>query len=214
MAYCHCAIQEYKETIYYQETFVLDQALSRYVFIIFISKEIYPTDGIQMGESTQRMQIIKRKASNMKGYNRENKKSKQSLWSGYNSVYRRSYVLAIGGSVFIEAGAVEIFAFSLENHHGVNSEKNWVYGLIITDTFTASYLIGVLPNRRTTTGQLAKSLLPVGVMMCVLTEHDLILLDCCDIVDSATGYLLEFFAYMASSHLVIHISVPKETESD
>uniref|UniRef100_U9UNI2 Uncharacterized protein n=1 Tax=Rhizophagus irregularis (strain DAOM 181602 / DAOM 197198 / MUCL 43194) TaxID=747089 RepID=U9UNI2_RHIID len=37
--------------------------------------------------------------------------------------------------------------------------------------------------------------------MCVLTEHDLILLDCCDIVDSATGYLLEFFAYMASSHL-------------
>ncbi|PKY22997.1 hypothetical protein RhiirB3_504625 [Rhizophagus irregularis] len=56
-----------------------------------------------------------------------------SLWSGYNSVYRRSYVLAIGGSVFIEAGAVEIFAFSLENHHGVNSEKNWVYGLIITD---------------------------------------------------------------------------------
>ncbi|CAB4485293.1 unnamed protein product [Rhizophagus irregularis] len=55
------------------------------------------------------------------------------LWSGYNSVYRRSYVLAIGGSVFIEAGAVEIFAFSLENHHGVNSEKNWVYGLIITD---------------------------------------------------------------------------------
>ncbi|CAB4396221.1 unnamed protein product [Rhizophagus irregularis] len=86
-----------------------------------------------MGESTQRMQIIKRKASNMKGYNRENKKSKQSLWSGYNSVYRRSYVLAIGGSVFIEAGAVEIFAFSLENHHGVNSEKNWVYGLIITD---------------------------------------------------------------------------------
>ncbi|CAG8520150.1 20620_t:CDS:2 [Rhizophagus irregularis] len=68
MAYCHCAIQEYKETIYYQETFVLDQALS-----------------------------------------------------------------PIGGSVFIEAGAVEIFAFSLENHHGVNSEKNWVYGLIITD---------------------------------------------------------------------------------
>lgn len=42
-------------------------------------------------------------------------------------------MLAIGGSVFIEAGAVEIFAFSLENHHGVNSEKNWVYGLIITD---------------------------------------------------------------------------------
>ncbi|CAB5358980.1 unnamed protein product [Rhizophagus irregularis] len=67
--------------------------------------------------------------------------------------------------------------------------------------FQPSYLIGVLPNRRTTTGQLAKSLLPVGVMMCVLTEHDLILLDCCDIVDSATGYLLEFFAYMASSHL-------------
>ncbi|GBC47969.2 hypothetical protein GLOIN_2v1470082 [Rhizophagus irregularis DAOM 181602=DAOM 197198] len=86
MAYCHCAIQEYKETIYYQETFVLDQALSRYVFIIFISKEIYPTDGIQMGESTQRMQIIKRKASNMKGYNRENKKSKQRFLVTLNMI--------------------------------------------------------------------------------------------------------------------------------
>lgn len=35
-----------------------------------------------------------------------------------------------------------------------------------------------------TEGQLAKSLLLVGVMMYVLTEHDLILLDCCYIGDS------------------------------
>ncbi|PKK77675.1 hypothetical protein RhiirC2_844126 [Rhizophagus irregularis] len=70
--------------------------------------------------------------------------------------------------------------------------------------------------------QLAKSLLPVGVMMYVLKEHDLILLDCCDIADSVTtkagnllsGYLLEFFTYMASSHLVIHTAIPQETESD
>ena len=48
---------------------------AEYVFIIFIRKEIYPIDGIQMGESTQRMQIIKRKASNTKGNNRGNKKS-------------------------------------------------------------------------------------------------------------------------------------------
>ena len=34
---------------------------AEYVFIIFIRKEIYPTDGIKMGESTQ---IIKRKANN------------------------------------------------------------------------------------------------------------------------------------------------------
>jgi hypothetical protein len=44
--------------------------------------------------------------------------------------------------------------------------------------------------------QLAKSLLPVGVMMYVLTKHDLIFLDCCDIADSATaiaGNLVRIF---------------------
>ncbi|CAG8786921.1 6406_t:CDS:1, partial [Cetraspora pellucida] len=34
--------------------------------------------------------------------------------------------------------------------------------------------------------QIAKSLLPVGVMMYVLKKHDLIFLDCCDVADSAT----------------------------
>ncbi|RIA82706.1 hypothetical protein C1645_743581 [Glomus cerebriforme] len=70
--------------------------------------------------------------------------------------------------------------------------------------------------------QLAKSLLPVGVMMYVLIKHDLILLDCCDIADSLTaesgnllsGYLLEFFTYMASCHLVIHTAIPQETGSN
>jgi hypothetical protein len=45
------------------------------VFIIFISKEIYPTDGIKMGESKQIMQVMKRKASNTEENNRGNKKS-------------------------------------------------------------------------------------------------------------------------------------------
>ena len=56
---------------------------AEYVFIIFIRKKIYPTDGIQMNESTQRvsnstqrMQIIKRKANNTKGNNRGNKKNR------------------------------------------------------------------------------------------------------------------------------------------
>ena len=35
--------------------------------------------------------------------------------------------------------------------------------------------------------QLAKSLLPVGVMMYVLAKYNLIFLDCCDIADSATA---------------------------
>ncbi|GES90915.1 hypothetical protein GLOIN_2v1804780 [Rhizophagus clarus] len=70
--------------------------------------------------------------------------------------------------------------------------------------------------------QMAKSLLPIGVMMYVLKKHDLILLDCCDIADSSiaeagnllSGYLLEFFTYMASCHLVIHTAIPQKEEGD
>jgi hypothetical protein len=49
---------------------------AEYVFIIFIRKEIYPAAEIQIGESTQIAQIIIRKASDMKGNNRRNKRSK------------------------------------------------------------------------------------------------------------------------------------------
>ncbi|CAB4379788.1 unnamed protein product [Rhizophagus irregularis] len=73
-----------------------------------------------------------------------------------------------------------------------------------------------------TEDQLAKSLLPIGVMMYVLKKHDLIFLDCCDIADSSidkagnllSGYLLEFFTYMASCHLVIHTAIPAKKEGD
>jgi hypothetical protein len=82
------------------------------------------------------------------------------------------------------------YSFSNPNVCPTFSDKAKVVGFIGTKKSgrtTAIHSLLFELGYYLTEEQLAKSLLPVGVMMYVLTEHDLILLDCCDVADSATA---------------------------